>query len=178
MKQIRYLAVFTCFALLASGWSSSTRAQEPSAKVSVFASGLVNPRGLKFGPDGNLYVAEGGTPTPPTIEAAAGVGGDCSAGANGPGNYFGSTTGSRISRIDADGNVTTFVDNLPSSEAGGLASGVADWKHDVRGCRMFARRAQHSEPGRPHKPRSHSPDQNCRSRSFSAGSSGGKPHRS
>jgi hypothetical protein len=126
MKQIRYLAVFTCLALLASGWSSITRAQEPSTKVSVFATGLVNPRGLKFGPDGYLYVAEAGFPAGVPLEAPAGLGGDCSAGANGPGNYFGSTTGSRISRIDANGNVTTFVDNLPSSEADGLASGVAD----------------------------------------------------
>jgi hypothetical protein len=31
-----------------------------SANVSVFETGFNNPRGLKFGPDGNLYVAEGG----------------------------------------------------------------------------------------------------------------------
>jgi hypothetical protein len=30
------------------------------ASVSVFSSGLNAPRGLKFGPDGYLYVAEGG----------------------------------------------------------------------------------------------------------------------
>src|SRR6185436_4712448 len=30
------------------------------ATVTTFASGLNNPRGLTFGPDGNLYVAEGG----------------------------------------------------------------------------------------------------------------------
>jgi hypothetical protein len=126
MKQIRYLAVLTCFALLASGWSSSTHAQEPFVKLTPFATGLVNPRGLKFGPDGYLYVAEAGSPSGTLTEAPAGLGGNCSAGAGGPGNYFGSTTGSRISRIDANGNVTTFVDNLPSDEVAGLASGVAD----------------------------------------------------
>ncbi len=126
MKPIRYLAAFTCFALLTSGWCSSAQAQGPSAKVSVFAMGLNNPRGLKFGPDGNLYVAEGGFPSGVLIDAPAGLGGDCSAGGRGPGDYFGSTTGSRISKVDSNGNVSTFVDNLPSSEASGLASGVAD----------------------------------------------------
>src|SRR5262249_17787035 len=91
-----------------------------SAVATVFATGLVNPRGLKFGPDGKLYVAEGGFPVPPTIGAPPGLGGLCSAGADGPGEYFGSTTGSRISRIDASGHVETFVDGLPSSQAEGL----------------------------------------------------------
>src|SRR6478672_10215712 len=31
-----------------------------SVTMSIYATGLYNPRGLKFGPDGYLYVAEGG----------------------------------------------------------------------------------------------------------------------
>ncbi len=40
-----------------------------SAVATVFATGLVNPRGLTFGPDGKLYVAEGGYPVAPMTEA-------------------------------------------------------------------------------------------------------------
>ena len=58
MRLTRYLAALTCFGLMATGWSTNTRAQEPSVKVSVFAKDLLYPRGLKVGPDGNLYVAE------------------------------------------------------------------------------------------------------------------------
>lgn len=91
--------------------------------IKVFATGLNDPRGLKFGPDGNLYVAEAGYGGTHTTDACVQV-------IPPVGPYFGSDTGSRISRIDWHGNRTTYVDHLPSSttqpEAGSGISGVAD----------------------------------------------------
>jgi hypothetical protein len=108
----------TVLAALAAGTAAH-------ADVTVYASGLNNPRGLKFGPDGNLYIAEGGTggttlpPADPDCVVIPPVG-----------PYLGSATGSRISMIDGSGNRTTVVDNLPSSQTspalGNLVSGVAD----------------------------------------------------
>lgn len=105
--------------------SAASTSREAAPVVTVVASGLNNPRGLKFGPDGALYVAEGGLggsdPAPPTK--------DCTV-IPPIGPYTGSTVGSRISRIDRHGHRTTVVDNLPSSQtsdmSGNLVSGVAD----------------------------------------------------
>ena len=97
--------------------------QTTDVSVSVFAAGLNNPRGLKFGPDGYLYVAEGG------LGGLNSTSGLCDQVIPPIGPYTGDYTSS-ISKISPAGDITTVVDNLPSdqtsAETGGLVSGVAD----------------------------------------------------
>ena len=94
------------------------------ATSKVFATGLNNPRGLKFGPDGNLYVAEGG------LGGTNSTVGQCVQVSFPLGPVFGSTTSGRVSKINHEGVRTTVTDQLPSSilqeTAGGDIQGVAD----------------------------------------------------
>src|SRR5271155_1538710 len=82
-----------------------------SSNVTVKLSGFNSPRGLKFGPDGLLYVAEGGT------GGTASTVGMCTQVIPPVGPYIGGFT-ARISKIDTAGRRQTVVDTLPSSTGG------------------------------------------------------------
>lgn len=94
-----------------------------ASTVSTVATGLENPRGLKFGPDHRLYVAEGG------LGGSRSTVGQCTQVPD-VGPYTGGFT-SRISSINVNtGSRRTVVDGLASSQtsaaSGGFVSGVAD----------------------------------------------------
>src|SRR5581483_8209664 len=58
-------AAFVGGVLMNAPATADAPSHRASAVATVFATGLVNPRGLTFGPDGKLYVAEGGYPVAP-----------------------------------------------------------------------------------------------------------------
>ena len=96
----------------APGPSMAQSAIEPAPFV--LASGLEGPRGLRFGPDGYLYVAEAGTGgTTSTAGQCVQVPGPPA----GPGPDTGGLT-ARISKISRSGKVTTVASGFPSTNVG------------------------------------------------------------
>jgi hypothetical protein len=120
LKTTTWRAAIACaFALIVTTtWAQW--AQSPAGTVTVFATGLEYPRGLKFGPDGYLYVAEAGSGGTMSTD------GICDQVIPPVGPYLGGFT-SRISKVASDGTVTTVADNLPSGvNAIGDVLGIAD----------------------------------------------------
>jgi sugar lactone lactonase YvrE len=79
--------------------------------VTTYATGFTNPRGLVFGPDGLLYVAEagvGGGQVPADIDPG------CPVYVNIYSPYVAGYSG-RVTRVLADGTTETVADNLPST---------------------------------------------------------------
>ena len=104
----------------AFSWGVLVSTTSTSVVVRQFTSGMSFPRGLKFGPDGYLYVAESG---PGGNTSTVGL---CDQVPPPVGPWSGGNNG-RVSRIDSQGNRTTVADNFPStfSVVGGEL-GVAD----------------------------------------------------
>jgi hypothetical protein len=120
MKQCRFTSSFLCAAVLASGVSGVSMLAQLPANATVYASGLEGPRGLAFGPDGSLYVAEAG------LGGKTSTIGTCVQVPAPIGPYTGGTT-ARISKIDTSGNRTTLSMGLPSAiDSAGNTLGVAD----------------------------------------------------
>lgn len=103
LKAALVLSIFLLCLISAAG------AEPLSPNVSTFATGLIFPRGLEFGPDGNLYVAEAGSGGDMTTTEA-----QCEQIPPPLGPAKGGFT-SRISKISPGGIRTTVADALPST---------------------------------------------------------------
>ena len=123
MKRLVFVLVLLSLSTTATFRAAANRSNT-RAPVELFATGLNNPRGLTFGPDGDLYVAEGGLGGAATTTAA-----QCEQVPAPVGPYSGGFT-ARISKIDPSGVRTTVAQGLPSSQTspllGSLVSGIAD----------------------------------------------------
>jgi hypothetical protein len=99
------------------GWVA---AQQLPANATVYGAGLEGPRGLRFGPDGFLYVAEAGT------GGSFSTGTACTQVPPPVGPYTGGPN-SRISKISPSHVVSTVATGFPSTQdAQGDLIGMAD----------------------------------------------------
>jgi hypothetical protein len=125
-RSVGLALVLAASLLFSSAAAQATARASSAATVTVVATGLNNPRGLHFGPDGQLYVAEGGLGG--TSMNTVGL---CQQVPPPVGPYTSDGNSASIARINPEtGAVTRVATHLPSSQTslalGGLVSGVAD----------------------------------------------------
>jgi hypothetical protein len=120
MTPVPYLSMTFLLAAALVEWAPMGAVAQTPSTFTVVASKLEAPRGLRFGPDGDLYVAEAGTggtnSTGTACEQVPGPVGPYTGGPN-----------ARISKIASDGTRTTVASGFPSTQdAMGDLIGVAD----------------------------------------------------
>src|SRR6476660_5316614 len=99
MNPVRSVSIATLLAAAVANLAPNAALGQTPSTFTVVASQLEAPRGLRFGPDGDLYVAEAGTGgTNSTGTACQQVPGPV-------GPYTGGKT-ARISKVDSKGNRT------------------------------------------------------------------------
>lgn len=108
IRNLFQCAVVLAGVLLVAACGGSDDDDRPPT-ITTYATGLTSPRGLAFGPDGRLYVAEAGTggALAPTGTA------DCPSNVNIYSPYTAGYSG-RVVRVLADGTKQTVADGLPS----------------------------------------------------------------
>jgi hypothetical protein len=120
LSSVSSLVLSAVFLLLPGAIQSQAQLPVDVSSGKVLATGLNDPRGLEFGPDGALYIAEAGTGgTTSTV-------GTCVQGLPPLGPYKGGPS-ARISKLGPTGKLTTLATGLPSFIAlQGDIIGVAD----------------------------------------------------
>jgi hypothetical protein len=119
MNVVKIILGGTLAAGLAGAMPAGAAPQTPS-DAAIYAAGLEAPRGLRFGPDGYLYIAEGG------LGGSNSSGAKCKQVGAPIGPYTGGKT-ARISKTNGNGRLITVASGFPSAQtATGDILGVAD----------------------------------------------------
>ncbi len=108
VRAIHWMVVIALTSLsLVAGLPALAQSQ---TSVEIYATGLINPKGMAFTPDGTLYIAESGPPSDVMVPLPANFGGEGPIG-----------RGGRSSRVQVGGGREDFVTDLPNI---GLYGGV------------------------------------------------------